>query len=394
MSKKNLVLGEEIEQFLSHKSKATRGVYVSGFRSFLRYLHTVHEDMSINTFVELIYDDMEKPIRKRKRVAEFYISKFVKYLQKEGKSSNAIRLYIAPIRNYLGYKNIPIAMKYVNLPKAIVKEKNHKHKWQIEQIKQFVDLAPNYRDKAVIMCLFQSGLAIVDLLNLNYRDIKKELERGILPVMLKMRRQKTQEEFVSFFGRDAVKFLKLYLTTRKDLSNRTPLFTKWGSDTERLTSGAVESKFREIAEGLDFLDDEDMEGFNPCRPHSLRSGFNSRLMGKIDGVLREFWMGHAIGEVAKAYLAMPDSEMRELYMDAEKYLAIERTSRDELIARKVQGTTPQDVKEDIERLKTTVATLSKLNDELSSEVGALTQRFNNLSDALRLSPDELTEVGT
>ncbi len=38
--------------------------------------------------------------------------------------------------------------------------------------------------------------------------------------------------------------------------------------------------------------------------------------------------------IAEAYLAMADEEMRDLYMDAEKWLAIESTSRDEIIKRK------------------------------------------------------------
>ena len=64
--------------------------------------------------------------------------------------------------------------------------------------------------------------------------------------------------------------------------------------------------------------------------HTLRAAFNTRLIGKIDQDLREFWMGHAIGAVARAYLNMPTEDMRQLYMaTAETYLKIEMTSREE-----------------------------------------------------------------
>ena len=55
-----------------------------------------------------------------------------------------------------------------------------------------------------------------------------------------------------------------------------------------------------------------------------------RATGKIDRGLIEFWMGLVIGEEKRAHLHMPSEEMREFYMDAEKYLAIEKTSRGEL----------------------------------------------------------------
>jgi len=41
-------------------------------------------------------------------------------------------------------------------------------------------------------------------------------------------------------------------------------------------------------------------------------------------------MGHAIGAVSKAYLNMPTEEMRKLYMSAEEFLKIERSSQEEM----------------------------------------------------------------
>ena len=59
--------------------------------------------------------------------------------------------------------------------------------------------------------------------------------------------------------------------------------------------------------------------------------------------------------------------MRELYMDAEKYLAIERTSRDELTEQK-EVKIPQEIQTKIEELETTVRTLSRSNTELEQRV--------------------------
>lgn len=128
------------------------------------------------------------------------------------------------------------------------------------------------------MCLFQSGIGINELTELNHGDLQDEFEKGIILLHLKLTRRKKSVPFRTFFGRDEVKYLRLYLATRKQLKPDSPL----------------------------------------------------RATGKIDRVLIEFWMGLVIGEEKRAYLHMPSEEMREFYMDAEKYLAIEKTSRGEL----------------------------------------------------------------
>ena len=372
---RHIELSPKLQEFLStKKSRRTVYAYRRAFRHFINFYTQKHgKDATIQSFIERVFNDIEQPLRKRKRVAETELNNFVKYLQERKQSPNSIRVCVSTVRNYLNYHEIPLRMRFVAMPSAVVKEENEKHRWKIEQITSFVYAASTYRDKALILCLFQSGLSVNELINLDYRHVKENVESGDIPIMLRLVREKTNTPFVSFFGRDAVKYLKLYLETRKYLLDDTPLFTKWGSDTNRITLGAIEARFREIAEGLKFINNGN-GGYNAARPHSLRAAFNSQLMGKIDGVLREFWMGHSIGRVAQAYLMMPDEEMKELYMDAEKYLAIERTSRDELIERKVVKIPPE-TEERIKHLEARLTKLSVENEQLSAEAEAQSNKF-------------------
>ena len=197
-------------------------------------------------------------------------------------------------------------------------------------MKEFVDAAQSYRDKAIALCIFQSGLGVNEICELNYGDVQDELEAGILPIGFQLVRKKTDVAFKSFFGRDAVKYLKLYLETRGKLLPEDPLFAKERDrgDGPRLTPEIIEQSFSEIAKKLPFIKQQ-KDAYNAARPHSFRAGFNSRLINKIDEDLRDFWMGHSVPAVAKAYMEMPDEEMRELYMTAEQYLKIEKTSREE-----------------------------------------------------------------
>ena len=209
--------GEEVEEYLRLKGKTTRGVYGSAFELFLRFYQSKYgEGKGFSDYLDRIFAELQKPRREQKRVAETELVDFINYLKELGKSNNTVRLYFAAVQNLLKYKGIIVSANFIgNLPPPVEKPINHKHEWTIEQIKKFVDSAGTYRDKAIIVCLFQSGLGVNELTQLNYEHIQDEFEKGILPICLKLVRQKTGVEFKTFFGRDSVKYLRLYLETRK-----------------------------------------------------------------------------------------------------------------------------------------------------------------------------------
>jgi integrase len=377
-------LDSETKQYLAlKKSKSTFRAYSAGFQNFLDYYHGKYgKDVGMSHFLDRIFEEMKKDQRDRQRLAETEISGFVDYLKDHKFSNNSIRLYFAALQNFLKYKGIAISMGFIDMPSPTEKvnddgsETNGKHEWGKEEIKKFVDAATNYRDKAIILCLYQSGLGVHEICKLNYAHIKEEFEAGILPICLKLVRQKTSVKFKTFFGRDAVHYLRLYLATRGELKPSDPLFIKErlrGEDV-RMNDNAIEGVFLEIARRVDFIHFNG--GYNPARPHSLRSAFNSRLINKIDKDLREFWMGHAIGTVAKAYLTMPTDDLRELYMTAETYLKIEKTSREEL-DEKLRGK-------------------SIISDVLESDVKALKAKVESLetmyNKLFEVSPEELREL--
>jgi len=369
--------GEEVDEYLSLKGKTTRGIYSSAFGLFLEYYRNKHgEEKGLGDFLDRIFEEMKKPRREQRRIAEIEMVDFINYLKQLGKSNNTIRGYFAAVQNFLKYKQLVVSARFIgNLPPAVEKPTNHKHEWTIEELKIFLDSAPTYRDKAIIVCLFQSGLGVNELVNLSYGDIQEDFEKGRVPICLKLVRQKTGVPFKTFFGCDSLKYLRLYLQTRKNLISDSPLFTKWGSE-ERITTGAIQQRFSEIAKDLPFIKKKELEGFNPCRPHSLRAAFKSKLINKISDELIDFWMGHELGSTKDAYLNMPTEELRELYMDAEKYLAIEETSREELTKlEKGRLEISAEIEQKIKGLETTVSVLT----DRMSRWERFSERFFGLS---------------
>ena len=92
-------LSKEIEQFVARKkTRSTRGTYQSAYQQFLIYYRDKHSgNATIPDFVEAVYDDLDKPLRERQRVAENELSGYVAFLQSldPPKSNNTVRTYVA-----------------------------------------------------------------------------------------------------------------------------------------------------------------------------------------------------------------------------------------------------------------------------------------------------------
>lgn len=403
---------EEVEKYLKSKGKHTAEIYASAFRNFAAYYQTEHDVNKVfGHFLDRIFKDFDKPLREQERIAESELTQYIKYLRQKKLvnnpnktlSNNAIRLYLAAMQDFLKYMHIIVSAEFIgDVPAPNGKKENKKHKWKIEQIKQFVDVASNYRDKAIILCMFQSGLGDTEICNLNYGDVQEELEAGILPICLDLVRQKSEVEFKSFFGRDAVKYLRLYLATRKDLTPESPLFVKErvrGEEKkrirgeERINPSTIQQSFSEIAKGLDFIKQNGGGDYNPARPHSLRAAFNSQLIETIPEVLREFWMGHDIGVQADAYLNMPTENMRKLYATAEEFLKIERSSREELDeTAKAKGVVTIEMEEKVKALEKKVVSLAILEQKVTSLETLYNKLFEMRPEELRLLLQEIDRL--
>lgn len=371
----------EVEEYLNLKKKDTAGTYASGFRKFLEFYHEKYGDKAgFSHLLDRIFDEFKKPPREQKRIAEVEANEFILWLKdhKNNKgqnfSNNAIRLYFAAMQDFLRYKNVALSAEFLNVPAPNGKKENEKHEWTKDQVREFVNAAPTYRDKAIACAIFQSGLGVAEICALDYGDVQAELESGKLPICLKLIRQKTDVKFKTFFGRDTVYYLKLYLATRGKLNPTEPLFAKErvrGGEA-RISDSAIQESFSVIAKDLPFI--KQNGGYNGARPHSLRAAFETQLYNKIDPVLRNFWMGHEIGAQNRAYLQMPCEEMRSLYMGVEKFLSIEKTSQEEM-NEKVKGT-------------------SIYSEKLDADVNALKAKVESLPDvkALKEKVEYLEEV--
>ena len=421
-------LGSEIQEYLALKrTKSTKTAYASSYRAFLQYYRSKYgENVDFTHLLDRVYENLKKPRFIQEQIVEPEITGFINWLKDDApkdrrpKSDNTIRQYVAALQHLLKYYNIVVSVNLIeNYPSATPLPTSTKHEWKIEQIKEFVDAATTFRDKAIILCLFQSGIRLSDLVSFNYIDVAEEFEMGKIPLNIVISRRGIVS-YRTFLGSDAVRYLRLYLQTRQDLNDESPLFTLWGSE-RRITEGAIQGRLREIAKTLYFIKDADLEGWNPARPHSLREAFISHLSGKVDGRLIQFWSGHNIGKEKQGYLKMSTEEMRKLYKDVEKYLSIGVSSSEEMREESAQARemTPMSQKEidalnntindllkrntsmswkytwaerEIEEMKNIISDLNKRNVALENSFASLIRRIDRFGRVVDLAPEEVSAL--
>ena len=114
----------EIEEFLTFKKDSTAEVYRSTFRRFTKYYQSVYgKNKTISDFLDTIFDELKKPRREQKRIAESVLVTYIKQLKQEGLSANSIRLKFAVIQNFLKYKGIVVSSVFIgNLPPQVGKK--------------------------------------------------------------------------------------------------------------------------------------------------------------------------------------------------------------------------------------------------------------------------------
>lgn len=154
------------------------------------------------------------------------------------------------------------------------------------------------RDRAIVLCLLDSGCRLSEFVALNVGDF--DLKSGVV----KVRHGKGRKQRVVFLGARARKVLIKYLMQRGEFKPSDPL---WLSLTtgERLTDHGLRMLTRTLRADT---------GIKHCHPHtfrrtfalwSLRSGMNIYALQQI--------MGHSDLQILRRYLALVEEDLQEAH---------------------------------------------------------------------------------
>lgn len=373
--------------------KATSKTYKSGFRAYTRFTQ-----MTATQLIDEAIADRRKDVRERKDVVKTRIIHFYKWLTTEapvmsrgkgvrrqigkGKSDKVAHTYVGAVRSFYSTYDITVRLKgRYKLPRPRVR--NKRMIVANDQVATLLKHARYLRDRAIILTLYQSGMDVSTLCSLTFGDVADKLDEH--PLKLELFRQKSSTEYYSFLGRDAVDAIKVYLNMVAErgvpLSRDTSLFLKLSRKAmtcEGITPNLVQNMMKQVAMRSGLVD-KTMNGkaINPLSPHALRESFGSIMINAgVPDTIVDFWLGHRIGDMDKAYKGVQYDSLKAMYLQREKLLSVTKKSMDiEAIKHDVR----QEIETQSQQLQTLVNGLSSENSRLQRELHGFEEKLAKLN---------------
>jgi len=374
----------------------TKALYIMALKNYLQFTGKTPAEL-----IEEAVEDMKKDPREQQDVVLARLVKFYEWLKKDYKgkrikkplSDSAVDTQVTAVRSFYAAYKITVRLKgRTALPKA--RRQNKRLIVNAEQVKQLLNYAPNIRDRAIMLTLFQSGIDVSTLCSLKYGDVASGLQSGELPLTLDLYREKTGIEFQTFIGKSAVEAIRTYIKDREARGYRfedgSPLFQKeaqMNGKSPAMEPDLVQIMMKSVAAKAGFVKPS---GYNILGPHALRESFGSIMInaGVPDSVV-DFWLGHAIGDMAKAYKQTQHEAIRKMYAERERLI-------DPYVGIGGNGAELGKVKAELEEkskiLNEGIATLALKNADLENRITAMiaeNQTTKNTMHATTLKNTEL-----
>ncbi|MCS7183752.1 MAG: tyrosine-type recombinase/integrase [Patescibacteria group bacterium] len=244
------------------------------------------------------------------RITKETIWQFRIYLSDQKLDKKTQSYYLIALRNFLKFlKNEGLNVldpTLIELPKTTRKEIEILNEQELQKLLNSLDIyssnLKNLRDRAIIECLFSTGLRVSELCNLN-RDIDLEKREIIV-------KGKGGQIRLVFLSKKASQILKKYLQQRKD--NFTPLFislakNSWG---KRLTPRAIQKIIKNKARMVGLIKN--------IHPHSFRHQLATTLISKgVDIRIVQELLGHKNISTTQIYTHIAKPKLKKIF---EKYI--------------------------------------------------------------------------
>jgi len=380
-----------LERWLdSITKKTTKFNYKSAFRNYAEFT-----GMTATQLIEEAHADRQLSPLEQKDVVIQRLTKFHKWLTTEaekvtrGKGEHKIKgrgltprsavMKVNCIRSF--YSTFHISVKLRGRHRiSNGRVKNKRMMVNAEQVKTLVQHARSIRDRAIILVNFQGGMDASTLCSLNYEDIAQAVETSEHPFKLELLRQKSDNEYYTFLGKDAVEALRAYVADQKargtEWKLESPLFTKERRATdERITPNLVQNMMKEVAVSAGFVKKNNGKDFNILGSHALRESFSSLMLNSgVPRPIVDFWLGHTRSNLDTAYMTIDETKAREMYSKREHLLNINESS---------------EKSEELRKLSDSVSDILVKREEMKEQLDKTTAEVKDLKKQLKQATEML-----
>lgn len=296
---------ESIIKMASYLLKYTTGSnytlyqYVFGVHRFSKWLGKNPDEM------------VKESLLDKKTIGRFIeaIDDFVGDMQAEGLAPGTINNHVKGVKALFRVNGVTIILPY-RLPKKV---KYHDRSPIPEELSKIIDLAA-VREKVIISMLALSGIRIGTLVKLQYRHVRRDLERGVVPIHIHIHIEAEitkgkYHDYDTFIGSKAVEYLKTYLNVRRNgtrrdrwgmppekLTDESPLIRAKGTKTVKsITPGNVHRAIHKLYLKAGILKKGNVKRYE-LRVHSIRKYFRTQLgsLSTIPTDYIDYMMGHTV----------------------------------------------------------------------------------------------------
>jgi len=291
---------EVAKHLLRHRtgSPGTLYQYIYGINRFCRWANT-QPDQLIENCQDQDGDPKPKALAKYSRL----LDDFVGCLQAEDLAPGTISNHVKSVKALFRANRLRLDLPY-NLSKRTVYSDRSPTP---EELQRLIDIA-NLRLKVIVSMLALGGFRAGTLVKLQYRHVRRDLEKNITPVHVHVEAEITKgkyHDYDTFLGQEAAEYLRTYLEARRrgtqkippeNIHEESPLIRNQQSKRPiPLTPAAIYRLIHNLYVRAGLLPDKPYGGRYELRAHSIRKFFRTEMSALgVDRDYIEYMMGHTI----------------------------------------------------------------------------------------------------
>jgi len=293
---------ELAKHLLRHRtgSTATLYQYIYGLHRFCQWANT-QPDQLIKSCQDQDGDPKTKALARYSRL----LDDFVGCLQAEGLAPGTVSNHVKGVKALFRANGLKLELPY-NLPKRTVYSDRAPTPEELQHIIELADI----REKVIVSMLALGGFRIGTLVKLQYRHVKRDLEKMTIPIHIHVEAEITKgkyHDYDTFLGEEAAKHLKAYLELRRrgspcgkmppeNIHDESPLIrSKQNRYPRPLQPPTIHRIVHNLYLKAGLISKKTIGRRYDLRAHSIRKFFRTQMAALgVDRDYIEYMMGHTI----------------------------------------------------------------------------------------------------
>ncbi|MCJ7560460.1 hypothetical protein MUO79_07560, partial [Candidatus Bathyarchaeota archaeon] len=201
---------ELAKHLLRHRtgSSATLYQYIYGVHRFSKWTNTPPDQL-----VKACQDQDGDPKPKALAQTSRMLDDFVANLQAENLAPGSVSNHVKGVKALFRCNGLKLELPYSLSKRSVYEDRAP----MPEELQKTLDIA-DLRERVLITLLALGGFRIGTLAKLQYRHVKRDLERGMIPIHVHVEAEITKgkyHDYDTFLNPEAAEYLKAYLDSRR-----------------------------------------------------------------------------------------------------------------------------------------------------------------------------------